>query len=66
MTTSILKLVYMHIEIINVLAKYLGVRCKYTLISIYLCAIIGTIIVYVSGIFSLGTLEHVLLKLMLK
>jgi len=66
MHTSILKLVYMHNEILHVLANYLGVRCEYTLIPIYLCAIVGTIIVYVSGIFSLGTLDHVLLKLMLK
>jgi hypothetical protein len=66
MHTSILKLVYIHNEILHVLANYLGVCCKYTLISIYLCAAVGAIIVYVSGIFSLGTSKQVLLKFMLK
>jgi hypothetical protein len=66
MRPSILKLVYIHNEILHILANYLGVHCEYTLISVYVCAIVGTIIVYVAGIFNLGTSKHVLLKLMLK
>jgi hypothetical protein len=68
MHTRILQLIYIHSEILHVLANSLGVCCEYTLISVlvYLCEIVGTIIVYVSGTFSLCTSKHDLLKLMLK
>lgn len=66
MHTTILKLVYINNEILHVLTNYLGVCCEYTLHSIYLCTTGGTIIVYISRIFSLGTSKHVLLKFMLK
>jgi hypothetical protein len=55
MHTSILKLAYIHNEILHVLAIYLGIHCVNIPISIYMCAIFGNIIVYISGTLNLGT-----------
>ena len=55
MHTSTLKLVYVYSKLIHVLAKtgghglpkHVGGHCAYKLISIHLCAFVGTIIVYI-------------------